>query len=910
MDMRTRPGPFSSGHPWIFSSDLRLAVRLLVKHAGFTALAVLVLALGIGANSAAFGIVNTLLIKPRVGRPAGALVSLYSRDSTKPDSYRPFSFTQFTDLRARTEVFASLSAHSLTIVGLKEGDGTRRLFVDIVTRDFFDTFGVGLALGRGFTADEERPGADLPVAVLSHSLWQRLGGTPDLVGRTIALNGRAFTVVGVAPRGFGGLVVMFTPDAFVPTGVYDSLQSDLTRDGLTTSLADPRHYDLFLVGQLIPGATVASVAPALETIGAQMAAARPAELKDRAVTAAPLSRLSISTSPTDDGQLIPVSALLLTMSLVVLFIASFNLANMLLARNGARAKEFAIRMAIGGSRARVVRQLVTEGILLSLLGGLGGLALASGATWILLAALRPLVPVSVSFDAAPDVRIIGATFVFCLLSTVVFGLGPAVRASRRNLVPELKEQAGELAKRSRFALRDVLVMGQLALSLVMLTVAGLFVRGALDAARTDPGFTFARGVVMNVDASLAGRDQAQTRALYQHVQERLRAVPGVAAVSFGSIMPFGDISESRGVQKPGAPVEGARSTGAEMRIGSGGRPATAQRVDAIATSVGAGYFDALGLPVLYGRDFTDAEVFAPAPTHIVIIDTPLARQLFGRDDAVGERIQYAALDEQAPPVVLQVVGVAPGTKQSLFDREPVPHLFTPLSQDFRAGVFFHVRTAFAGPSAVATEAAMLPQLRGVLRDLDATLPVLSLETRGQYADRNFLLALVRVGAGIFGVFGAVALVLASIGVYRRQGVHRVEADARDRHPDGPRRDAGKGRLARRARGPRPHERGPCPRARLVGAGGVRLARPALPGQNDRPVCSRGGVCGAHHGGAGGQLAARPSRDSHRADGGSAERLRDAAPFCTATGPGRGSDARAAATTRRRRVARTKARPPS
>ena len=320
-----------------------------------------------------------------------------------------------------------------------------------------------------------------------------------------------------------------------------------------------------------------------------------------------------------------MSALLLGMSLVVLFIASFNLANMLLARNGARAKEFAIRLAIGGSRARVVRQLITEGLVLSLLGGLGGLALAASATGLMIASLTPLLPITVSFDIAPDYRIIGATFLFCLISTVVFSLGPALRMARTNVIPELKEQAGELGKRSRFAMRDVLVIAQLALSLVMLTVAGLFVRGAIEAAGVDPGFSFRRGLIVDVDASLAGHSQNDTRLFYQRISDRLRRVPGVKAVGFASIMPFGEITESRSVQKPGAIVPGAHAASSSMDIGGSSTQADkANLVDAIATSIGPSYFDALDLGITRGRDFTESEVFSPTPTHVAMIDEVLA----------------------------------------------------------------------------------------------------------------------------------------------------------------------------------------------------------------------------------------------------------------------------------------------
>lgn len=744
-------------------ADVRFAVRLLWKNRGFTAVAALVLALGIGANSAVFTIVNTMLLKPRVGTPQGELVSLFSRDTTKPDSYRAFSYANFDELRKRQDVFASLSAHNLAMVGMREGDATRRLFIDIVTKEFFTTFGAPPAIGRGFTADEERPGADIPVAVLSYPLWQRLGGSPAILGQTITLNNRGFQVVGVAERGFGGALVAVVPDAFLPTGVYDSLQNDFARGDLTTQLSDSRHFNLYLAGQLKPGATIASVAPALKAVSAQLAEADPANLKNRETTATTMSRMSISTSPADDGELIPVSGLLLGMSLVVLFIASFNLANMLLARNGARAKEFAIRLAIGGSRGRVVRQLVTEGFVLSILGGIGGLLLAQSATRLMTSAMAPLLPIPLAFDVTPDYRIIGATFLFCMLSTIVFSLGPALRLARTNVVPELKEQAGELGKRSRFAMRDVLVMAQLALSLVMLTIAGLFVRGALEAASVDPGFSFKNGILVNMDASLSGRNPDGTRLVYQRVSDKLRGLPGVKAASFGSIMPFGELTESRSVQKPGPTVEGAKGGSTSMQLGSGSAATDrADVVDSIATSIGTSYFDALGLKMTSGRDFSESEVFAATPTHVAIIDDVLAAKLFGKDNPVGQQIQYKGRQETDAPVVLDVIGVAPGLKHQLTDKTNVAHIYTPHSQDFRADVYFHITTAAPTPEA---EAAMLPVIRQALREVDSTLPVLRLETRTQYADRNFMLAVVRLGAAIFGVFGIVALVLATIGVY-------------------------------------------------------------------------------------------------------------------------------------------------
>ncbi|TAK12912.1 MAG: FtsX-like permease family protein [Acidobacteria bacterium] len=330
-------------------------------------------------------------------------------------------------------------------------------------------------------------------------------------------------------------------------------------------------------------------------------------------------------------------------------------------------------------------------------------------------------------------------------------------------MPELKENAGELSKKSRFAMRDVLVMGQLALSLVMLTVAGLFVRGAAQAANVDPGFTFKRGVMINMDASLAGRTQDQTRVLYQRVADAVRGVPGVKAAGFASIMPFGEITETRDVQKPGPTIEGARGGGKSMDIGGGSSPRDkGNLVESIATTIGTGYFDALDLKVTRGRDFTDTEVFSTTPTHVVIIDEVLASKLFPNEQPVGQQIQYRGRLATDPPIVLDVVGVVPGLKHNLTDKAPVAHIYTPLSQDFRSDIYFHVNTSATTPEA---EAAMLPTLRSALRAVDSSLPIMRIETRQDYANRNFMLAVVRLGAAIFGVFGAVALVLATIGVY-------------------------------------------------------------------------------------------------------------------------------------------------
>jgi hypothetical protein len=245
--------------------DFRHGFRLLFRQKGFTAVAALVLALGIGADTAVFSLVNSLVLKPRPGAPDVELAGVYSRNRTEPDSYRGFSYPNYAELRARTDLFRSLAAHTFAMAGMGEGEGTRRVFVNIATANFFDTFGVALLFGRSFSEQEERPGADVPVTILSYGAWQRLGGRREILGKPVRLNGREFAVIGVAPRGFGGSLTLVSPELWLPTGVYDTISNDFVRDGLPATMADRRHHTLILVARLHDGATIAPVTPALDS---------------------------------------------------------------------------------------------------------------------------------------------------------------------------------------------------------------------------------------------------------------------------------------------------------------------------------------------------------------------------------------------------------------------------------------------------------------------------------------------------------------------------------------------------------------------------------------------------------------------------------------------------------------------
>jgi predicted permease len=732
-----------------FLQDLRYGLRLLPRQPGFAAVATLVVGLGIGANTTMFSLVDALALKPRVG-DADRMVTLYSKDRVQTGSFRAFSYPNFVDLRARKDVFAALTAHVPSLVGITEGDETRRSFIDIVAADYFSAFGVNLSLGRPFTEAEERPRADLPVTILSHLAWQRLGGSRDVLGTTIRINQRDFTIVGVAPEGFGGRTAMVIPELWLPTGVYDTISNDFVRDGLDASLADRTHHNLMVVGRLRDGLSGESAERALEMVSRQMEEAYPVENRSQALLVTPVSRLSMSTSPNnDDGPIGVLAAVLLSMSGVVLLVACLNLANMQLARGASRRQEFAIRASVGGSRMRAVRQLLTEGLVLSLPGAVLALLLSWAAMRLVNVSLAGRLPIQFTLDAAPDWRVFAATLAFAVLATVLFGLGPALSLARADLVPALKLSAGELpARRSWLSARHLLVMCQIALSLALLTAGGLFVRGATVAAALDPGFTLERGIIVQVDASLASYDKARGLDLYLRAIERLRRLPGVEAVGFGSLMPFGEISESRSVQRPGPTIRRSDPQAAD------------QLANAINYSVSPDFFAALGLRLLRGRDFTATEAL-DGGRPVAIVDAALARKLFGDEDPVGRELQLNGRDGAAPDIV-EVIGVAPPILHQMNDEAPGPLIYRPLAQDYRAGVTFHLKTAV--PTA-AGEAAMLPAVRQAFREVDERLPVLTLETRPMFRDRNVMLWVVRAGAWVFTAFGLVALGMAALGIY-------------------------------------------------------------------------------------------------------------------------------------------------
>lgn len=757
-------------------SDLRFAFRTLAKTPGFTIAAVIVLALGIGANSAVFSLVNALLFAPPAYKQPAAVVQVFSQDKKNPKSYRSFSYPTYRDIREKNTVFTDVFAHTLNIVGLGEKDRARRAFVDIVSSNYFSVLGVTPIQGRAFLPAEETPGSDIAVAVASYSSWKKHGLDPAFVGSTVTLNGRPYTVIGVTPEGFTGTMQLFTAEFWLPLGIYDQLvNAALPADH--QSLASRTGGDLMVVGRLKPGLTTATAQPALATLASNLEQAFPVEQKDQTFTSAPLSRLSTSDTPNDgDGDMATLGTLLLGMAAVVLLVACLNLANMLLARGTARRKEIAIRLALGGGRNRIIRQLVTEGFVLAVMGGAVGLVLALWASDLLVASLLKLIPFDLVMPSGVSPIVLGATFIFCLLGTLVFALGPALKLSRGNVLTDLKEHPGEdtVRRRWKFLPRHPLVVAQIALSLALLTAAALFIRGANKAASVDTGLDIKRTWLIEVDASLAGQNPTRARDLYRGLSERLAALPGVECASISSLVPFGTMSQSKKISRAG------------LYPAADAKPATAAEglaYFASWNSIGADYFRTVGLPLLRGRAFTVAEATQAGGPAVAIIDEKLARQLWPEGDALGQHIQYAS--NKAPAVKdggkgaginmssdsdageiksgqsIEVIGIVPSTRHALFEKDIGSNIYLPYSRGYQSNTHFLVRFATLPVDAMATA----DLLRRTVRDFDPTLPVLNVKSFPQHLDGNIQIWIVRAGAALFSVFGGLALGLAVVGIY-------------------------------------------------------------------------------------------------------------------------------------------------
>src|SRR5262245_37496615 len=704
--------------------DIRFGFRILFKSPAFTIVAALSLALGIGANTAVFSIINASLLKPLPVEEPTALVSLFTTDVKNPGNL-PTSHLNYVDYRDQNQVFSGLLAYSFAQLSLTRGETTEPVFGLVVSGNYFDVLGVKAALGRAFMPDEDKtPGAQ-PVVVLSHGLWQRsFGGDTNLVGKTISLNRHDFTVIGIAPEGFTGTNLGPGPDLWVPMMMHDQAQPGFDWYN------ERRGLFLNLIGRLKPGVSVEQAQASLKNFAGQLAQSFPKDNEGRGAKVVPLLQARID--PDGSGQLLLASGVMMAVVALVLLIACANIANLLLARASARRKEIAMRLALGAGRARLIRQLLTESLVLSLVGGVVGFLVAFWAKDM----LRSFDPVGMGPNAPPvatlNFRVLGFTLLVSLLSGVIFGLAPALQASKPDLALTLKGETSAPDRRAfGFNLRKALVVIQVALSLVSLISAGLFVRSLRNAQAIKPGFITDNILLAGFNLGREGMAKPQGVNFERQLVERAAALPGVQAVTIASSRPFG------GGTLRTVFLEGQAST-------PNGRGVLVQL-----NNVGLRFFETLGIPLLQGRDFSEQD--GESAPQVVIINETMARRFWPNQDAIGKRFKFFGEE-----FYREVVGVARDTKYNGLTEANTPFIYVPLLQNCSGAGTLHVRAT--GDAAQITAA-----VRGVAKELAANVPLLNVQTLSDRVDQS--LDGQRSQTRLLAFFGLLALLLSSIGIY-------------------------------------------------------------------------------------------------------------------------------------------------
>jgi predicted permease len=714
--------------------DFRYALRTLRKSPGFTLVAVLTLALGIGVTATMFSLVSAVLFRPLpVERPA-ELVNIYGR-TTESAAHDAVSYPNYLDYRTRTGTLSGLVAHTNFFANLSI-DGSAELVIgETVSDNFFDVLGVRPAIGRAFVADEfAAPGAG-PVAILSHSFWQaRFGADPDILGRSFRMNGTVYTVVGVAPASFGGMLPAVSVQMWVPLSMVDEIEplgSHRNTGGpAAASLLDSRgRHFLWLKGRTKPGVEATHVATEFAAIATRLAAEYP-ESNERERVAV-LRTSGVAVNPDLDGTLAPAALVLLAAVGLVLLVTCANLANMMLARASSRRREMAVRSAIGAGRGRLVAQHLTESITVALAGGAVAMLVARWLTG-LVARFQPPLPIHLGIDIAPDWRVLLFTFATAAVTGIAFGLAPALRASRPDLVSGLKDvDHVEGGRPRRVELRDALVVSQVAFSLLLLVVGALMARSLAAAAVVDMGYDASRTAYVGMGMKMNGYDAADGGALVEAGKRRLHALPEVLAVGLASRVPQSLNNNGFGIF-----IDGHPATLADRPIVLDG------------ASVDEGYFDALSLRIVAGRGIEVAD--REQRRRVAVVTETMARRFWPGEDAVGRAFRTARGGEP-----YRIVGVVQDYKVDTPGESPKPYLHLPLPlQPLFAS--FVVRTA-------TPAAALVPELERELRVLDPDLTFMESGTLRDAIDVRVFP--VRAGAWFIGAAGLLALILAAIGLY-------------------------------------------------------------------------------------------------------------------------------------------------
>jgi predicted permease len=714
-----------------FLQDIRFGVRMLRKSPGFTAVAVLTLAIGIGANIAVFSVINGLLIRPMpIPRPEQMTVLGAQQGGSR--DYQSFSYPDYQDIRSQTDVFTDILAYRVSLVGLSVDGKGDHCVISRVTGNYFTTAGVRPVLGRLILPTEgQNPGAD-PVLVLGYAYWQkRFGGDKSVVGKQAVIDGHPVTIVGVAPKGFSGMYAFINMDGYVPLSTPAGLGGNEPVEEMWTHRED---RSLQLKGRLKPGVDLRQAEASLQVVAQRLAEQHPETNKGIRLSVFP-ERLA-RPEPDPDNSIPKVSLAFAVLAVLVLLVACFNIANALLVRATGRKREMAIRAAMGAGWMRLVRQCTTESLLLALLGGGGGLLLGWWASHFL-SSLPLGTDLPIEFNFRPDVRVYLFTVAAVFLATIVVGIIPSLLVTKTDVNSALSEGGrGSSQGRRRHLIRNSLVVAQLSGSLLLLVVAGLFLRSLDKAQKLYLGFDPNRVIDVSVDIHQIGYEEAQGKEFYRSAEERIRALPGVVSVAQAFSVPMGLMSADDKVITDDHALEPGQVP-----------------PDVFDNIVTPSYFETLRIPLKRGRTFTDADN-ENAP-HVAVINETMAKNFWPKEDALGRR--FKSKDGKHAWAEFEVVGVVQDGKYRGIVEDPIPYFYTPMAQDYLPLRTIQVRTT------VPPENLEL-QVASTIRELAPALPV-TVKTMEQDLQGLNGFLFFRFGAELSGTLGSLGLVLAFVGVY-------------------------------------------------------------------------------------------------------------------------------------------------
>ncbi len=703
--------------PTVFA-DIRYGTRSLLKQPGFALVAILLLGLGIGATTTIFSWVEGFVLRPLPGAAnADRVVAVLGTTRTRRDI--SVSYPNFADMRdQKPDSIAAMFAGRLVALTIRDDRDASRAWGELVSGEFFDVLGVSPAQGRVLSREDDRVPGGHPVVVLSHAFWQRqFAGRADIIGRPLTINGKIFSVIGVTPPDFSGSSAGMRIDLWLPM----MMQATVLSGDRLNARGDAW---LQVRARLAPEATIEQAQAGLSAVAARLAASYPGPNTDRGVALYPLW----SAPGTAASILGPILGVLFALVAIVLLIVCANLASLMLARAAGREREIAVRLALGASRVRIVRQLLTESVVLAVAGGAVGLLLAVWASQ-LFGAFIPPTPQPITGEVILGARVPMFGLALALVTTVFFGLAPALQSTRPRLVPALKDTKGSIGGPRRTRLRSSLVVAQVAMSMVLLIGAGLFVRTLQQSQRADVGFDLEQGLFASLDLLPAGYEATTGTAFYKKLIDQVLTVPGVTAAGLARDIPL--------------KLGGGSDTSGDIE---GYVPAKDEEITLYYDRVSPGFLPALGVPLVEGRGFTDQD--DAAHPNVVMINETMAKRYWKTRPAVGGRLHLGEW--------YTVVGIVKDVKYTTLNADPVAFVYLPLYAAYRPDTTLLVRTA-------GEPAAVIGALRSAVSGLDADLPLFDVRTAAE--QRQVVTFIPALAASLLGAFGVVALLLATVGLY-------------------------------------------------------------------------------------------------------------------------------------------------